>query len=155
MTPPIYTRTERGEVEKKSVKHLKILSLNGQRKTSRELCDEINTTMTNGATVSSRTVRRKLGEEGLVGRIAAKKPLLKEKNRVKRLKFAKEHNKWTKEDWYKVLWTDESKFEQFGNKRRVYGRGRDIKMSVSCQQLNTEGGVLLFGVPFQPQEQVT
>uniref|UniRef100_A0A3B4UGC1 Transposase IS30-like HTH domain-containing protein n=1 Tax=Seriola dumerili TaxID=41447 RepID=A0A3B4UGC1_SERDU len=48
--------------------------------------------------VSSRTVRRKLGEERLVGRTAAKKPLLKEKNRVKRLKFAKEHKKRTKED---------------------------------------------------------
>ena len=45
--------------------------------------------MTNGPTVSSRTVHRKLGEEGLVGRIAAKKPLLKKKNRVKRLKFAR------------------------------------------------------------------
>ena len=111
-----YTRIERGEVEKKSVKHLKMISLKDRRKTSRELCDEINTTMTNGATVSSRTVRRKLGEEGLVGRIAAKKPLLKEKNRVKRLKFAKEHKKWTKEDWYQVLWTDESKFERFANK---------------------------------------
>ena len=60
--------------------------------------------MTNGAPVFSRTVRRKLGEE-LAGRIAAKKPLLKEKNGVKCLKFAKEHNKWTKEDWYEVLWT--------------------------------------------------
>ena len=111
--------------KKKLVKHLKILSLKDRRKTSRELRDEINTTMTNGATVSSRTVRRKLGEEGLVGRIAAKKPLLREKNRVKRLKFAKEHKKWTKGDWYKVLWTDESKFEQFGNKRRVYVRRRE------------------------------
>src|SRR4029434_1826942 len=34
------------------------------------------------------------------------------------------------------------------------GRGRDIKISVSCQQLNTEGVVLRCGVPFQPQEQV-
>ena len=88
------------------MKHLKTLSLRDRRKTSRELRDKINTTMTNGATVSSRTVRRKLGEEGLVGRIAAKKPLLREQNRVKRLIFAKEHKRWTKEDWYKVLWTD-------------------------------------------------
>ena len=94
------------QLSDRRVKHLKILSLRDRRKTSRELRDEINTTMTNGATVSSRTVRRKLGEEGLVGRIAAKKPLLREQNRVKRLIFAKEHKRWTKEDWYKVLWTD-------------------------------------------------
>ena len=53
-------QNRKGRGRKKSVKHLKILSPNGQRKTSRELCDEINTTMTNGATVSSRTVRREL-----------------------------------------------------------------------------------------------
>lgn len=74
--------------------------------------------MTNGALVSSRTVRRRLGGKELVGRIAAKTPLLREKC----LKFAKEHKKWTKEDWCKVLWTDESKFEQFSNKQRVYVR---------------------------------
>lgn len=56
----------------------------------------------------------KLDEE-LFGRIAAKKPLQKEKHRVKHLKLAKEHNKWSREDRYKVLWT-EPKFEQFGNK---------------------------------------
>uniref|UniRef100_A0A3B4UFP7 Transposase Tc1-like domain-containing protein n=1 Tax=Seriola dumerili TaxID=41447 RepID=A0A3B4UFP7_SERDU len=95
-------RGRKNKLSDRHVKHLKILSLKDRRKTSRELCDEINTTMTNGATVSSRTVRRKLGEEGLVGRIAAKTPLLKEKNRVKRLKWTKEHKKWTKEDWYKV-----------------------------------------------------
>lgn len=38
-----------------------------------------------------------------------------------------EHKKWTKEDGYKMLWTDESKFEQFGNKRRVYVRRREGK----------------------------
>lgn len=67
----------------------------------------------------------KLGERGLVGRIAAKKPLLKEKNRVKRLQFAKEDKKLTKEDWFKVFLTDESNFEQFGNKQRVYAWWRE------------------------------
>ena len=44
---------------------------------------------------------------------------------MKRLRFAQQHKDWTKEDWYRVLWTDESKFEQFGNKRRVYVRRRE------------------------------
>ena len=90
-------RGRKKKLSDRQLKHLEILSLKDRRQTSRELRDGINTTMTNGATVSSRTVRRKL-EKGLVGRIAAYKPLLKEKNRVKRLKFAKEHKKWTKED---------------------------------------------------------
>ena len=85
--------------------------------------------MTNGATVSSRTVGRKLGEEGLVVRIAVKQPLLKENNRVKHLFFAKEHTKehkkWTKEDRYRVLRTDESKFEQFWTTTRVFVQWRE------------------------------
>ena len=59
-------QNRKGRGRKKSVKHLKILSLKDRRKTSRELRDEINTTMTNGAKVSSRTVRRKLGEKDLL-----------------------------------------------------------------------------------------
>ena len=113
--------------------------------------------MTNGARVSSRTVHRKLGEEGLVGRITARKPLLKERNRVKHQRFAKEHKKWTKEDWYKVLWTGESKFEQFGNRRRVYVRRREgerYKNECLLPTVNHGGVALWCGVPFQPQEQV-
>lgn len=43
----------------RQVKHLKIL--NDRRKTLRALHDEISATMTNGATTSSGTVRRKTG----------------------------------------------------------------------------------------------
>ena len=103
--------------------HRKLLSLRDLRRSSRELRDDINSMLTDIA-VSSSTVRRRLIEKGLVGRVAAKKPLLRENNRVKRLNFAKKHKHWTKEDWYQVLWTDESKFEQFGTKRRVYVRRR-------------------------------
>jgi len=31
------------------------------------------------------------------------------------LVWAKEHRHWTEEDWKKVFWTDESKFEVFGS----------------------------------------
>ena len=45
-------------------------------------------------------------ESGLHGRIAAKKPLLKDTNKQKRLAWAKKHEQWTL-DWGKsVLWSD-------------------------------------------------
>ena len=143
------TNSHQNCLSDRQVKDLKILSLKDRRKTSRELRDEINTTMTNGAKVSSRTVRRKRGEEELVGRIAAKKPLLKEKNRVKRLKFAKE--KWTKEDWHTFLWTDESKFEQFGNKRRAHVRRREgerYKIECLLPTVKHGGGKIMVGCHF-------
>lgn len=108
--------------------------------------------MTNDATVSSLTVPWKLGE-GLVGRIAAKKSLLKEKNTVKRLKFVKEHEKWTKEDWHKALWSPSLNSLQTG-KECMLGRWkeRDIKVSVSHQQLNTVGVILWCGGLFRLEE---
>uniref|UniRef100_A0A8C9VFS6 Transposase Tc1-like domain-containing protein n=1 Tax=Scleropages formosus TaxID=113540 RepID=A0A8C9VFS6_SCLFO len=39
---------------------------------------------------------------------------------VRKLAWAMEHCHWTTEDWKKVLWTDESKFEMFGSSRRVF-----------------------------------
>ena len=43
-------------------------------------------------------------------------------NKKKRLQWAIEHQNWTEGDWGKVLWTDESKFELFGQRRRIYIR---------------------------------
>lgn len=101
-------------------KHLKILSLKDWWKTSRELHDELNTA-TKGAPLSLRTVRGKLGEEGL-GRIAPKTP--EGKKLWNTWNFAKEHKKWSKEDEYKV-WTAESTFERLGNRQRVYVRWQE------------------------------
>ena len=60
--------------------------------------------------VSVRTVQRQLAEKGLNGRIAAKKPFVSNKNKTKRIQFAREHVQWSVSDWEKVLFSDESKF---------------------------------------------
>ena len=41
-------------------------------------------------------------------------------NNVKRFQWALAHKHWTREQWIKELWTDESKFKIFGSYRRVY-----------------------------------
>ena len=55
------------------------------------------------------TLRRRLRDFGLYGRLAHKKPLISLRNRVRRLNFAKDHSDWTVGDWKKVLFTDETK----------------------------------------------
>ena len=50
--------------------------------------------------ISTSTVQRKLCKSGLHGRIAAKKPLLKDTNKKKRVACAKKHEQWTL-DWWK------------------------------------------------------
>lgn len=72
--------------------------------------------------LSTTTVKRRLITVGLNGRVAAKKPLLRKRNSKARMKFAKDHLHWTRDDWAKVLWTDESKFQIFNTNRRVYVR---------------------------------
>ena len=47
------------------------------------------------------TLKRRLRDFGLYGRLAHKKPLVSLRNRVRRLSFAKDHSDWTVEDWKK------------------------------------------------------
>ena len=70
---------------------------------------------TNAIEISNRTVQRRLTEKGLFGRRPAKKPWISKKNVLARMKFAVEHENWTIEDWKKVLWSDESKFNLWNN----------------------------------------
>ncbi|GLD61471.1 transposase-like protein [Lates japonicus] len=90
---------------------LKLFQLRDRATTSAELAQEWQQA---GVSASARTVRRRLLEEGLVSRRAAKKPLLSRKNIRDRLIFCKRYRDWTAEDWGKVIFSDESPFRLFG-----------------------------------------
>lgn len=77
-----------------------------------------------GVKVTSRTIRNSLREVGLKGCVAASKPLLSTANRKARLTFARGHKGWTVPEWNNVLWSDESSFEIFSNRSRVFSRRR-------------------------------
>jgi hypothetical protein len=47
-----------------------------------------------------------LRESGIIGQIAAKKPLLKDINNNKRLAWAKKDEQWTLDRWKSVLLSD-------------------------------------------------
>lgn len=57
-----------------------------------------------------------------MGRVGTRKPLLRPANKKKRYLWALAHKDLTVEDWRKVLWTDESKFQVFGTNRRIMVR---------------------------------
>lgn len=59
--------------------------------------------------VSTRTIRRRLNESGLASRRPAKKPLLTREHRIQRLRFARNHQGWTLDDWKMVLFSDETR----------------------------------------------
>lgn len=84
-------------------------SLRNRRKTSSVLSADLSEQT--GRVISSRTVRRRLLNAGLRGCKARKKPWLSQKNKEKRLKWARQHQNWSEEDWSNVIWSDESNFE--------------------------------------------
>ena len=89
-----------------------MLSTRDRFQTAPDLRADINKTLSNPTSVT--TVKSVLKKNGLSGRIAVKKPLLRKANIQKRLQFAQKYKNWTPEQWKSVLWTDESKFEIFG-----------------------------------------
>jgi transposase len=76
-------------------------------KTGRELKAEVQ----GWSNLSVRTIQRVCKDKlGLPSRCAAKKPLLTAKMLKKRIAFCKKHRSWTKQDWEKVMFSDESTF---------------------------------------------
>lgn len=58
--------------------------------------------------VSEYAIRRALRSEGFACRLARRKPPISPQNQQIRLAWAIEHINWTREQWDKVLWTDET-----------------------------------------------
>ena len=82
-------------------------------------CTEIKRVMnsTSCVNVSRQTVSRRMQEIGLFNRTSRKKSLVSSKNK-KRLEFANRYVIWIYENWAKVFFSDESKFNLFGNDRK-------------------------------------
>ncbi|KAK3549753.1 hypothetical protein QTP86_007766 [Hemibagrus guttatus] len=63
--------------------------------------------------VHDSTIRKRLGKNGLHGRVPKRKPLLSKKNIKARLSFARNHLDDPQDFWENTLWTDETKTELF------------------------------------------
>ena len=115
-------------------------------------CTEIKRVMnsTSCVNVSRQAASRQLQEIGLFNRMPWKKPLVCSKNKKKRLEFANMYVIWTYENWAKVFFSDESKFNLFENdaknnvKRRIGER-----LSAKCTKKTVKfggGSVMVFGM---------
>ena len=58
--------------------------------------------------VSRRTIRRTLRRKGLVPKTNDRGKEIVKKNKDKRVKFAKDHEEWTEDDWKTIVFTDEA-----------------------------------------------
>jgi len=73
-----------------------------------------------GKPVSQWRARRALRRIGYASEVKKKKPALSDKNIKARLKFAGAHKNWKLDDWKRVKWFDESKFNRYQSDGKQY-----------------------------------
>lgn len=78
-----------------------------QNKTASDIVVEAKKAL--GLSISQRTAQRILRRAKLFARRPATKPLLKKCHRKARLAYALAHRHWSAADWYKVVWSDETR----------------------------------------------
>lgn len=87
------------------------LSIEDRFKTAKEISRDL----------ADRNRRPTVERKGFMGKTPAKKPFLnKKKMKESRLKWSKQYEKWTLEDWRKVLFSDKSKFNIFSSDGTPY-----------------------------------
>ncbi|CAF1538257.1 unnamed protein product [Adineta ricciae] len=88
-----------------------------RRKSAASVKAELKTSL--NIAISESTIRRRLHEIGLHGRVARKKPYVNKVNRGKRLEYARTYREQPLGYWDNVIWSDESKFNLFGSDGKV------------------------------------
>jgi len=78
-----------------------------------------------GVSVHVDTVRNALHDKGFGAIVKPKKPNLSPKNVKERLEWAITYKDFTKDDWQRVIWSDETKINRFGSDGRKYAWKRD------------------------------
>ena len=87
-------------------------SADNRRVTLSNITASLNSALTSPISVS--TAARRLYEQGIHARVPSSVPLTSTENRAERVKWARDHLKWTLADWKKILWSDESRVAKDG-----------------------------------------
>jgi len=100
-------------------------------------------------TSSVQTIRNILHEDNYKGVYAKKKPYISQRNKSKRLAFARQHLSKDQAFWDSVLWSDESRFNVFGSdgRRKVWRKpGESLKLkNLNPTVKHGGGGIMVWG----------
>ena len=114
-----------GQSRKKSTtsnedRYLLNLMKKDREKSSRQLVSEWN--LSNGKSISSSTVRRRLLNAGYRSYTTKRKPYRKRNHCSIRLRLAQQCFDWNFGDWKNVIFSDKAHFEVFNRKNRSFVR---------------------------------
>ena len=149
-TATVVNTPGRGRKAKTTVRtdrYIRQLAMKNRKLSAKKIASEVQEAT--GTSLCPQSVRNRLNDTGLSGRIARKKPYISDRNKRKRLAFAKEHVNKPAEFWNSILWSDESKFNMFGcdGRARVW-RSKHEAFSQSCLKPTVKhggGSVMVWG----------
>ena len=105
--------------------------LNNRRSSSKALSRELQEST--GCNISARSVRRRLYNVGLKSCRPAKKPFINETQRKRQLRWCREFQNWTVDQWKQVIFSDESNLSVFSYKGLVRRRAGE-RYKPNCMQ---------------------
>jgi transposase len=124
-TGSIKDRPRSGRPRKLSEKSVKYLANVVRRQPHLHSKELVSTLQSQGiAEVGARTVRHVLQQNGLLGRVARKKPFLRLSHKKQRLEFARRLAGASSSYFHRVVWSDETKVNLFDSDGRHYIRRR-------------------------------
>lgn len=135
--PPILSKQDQRKLGR--------LARNNRQATLEQITEELNKSLTISASVH--TVRRALHGQGYHGRTAKKKPLVSEVNRKKRRFWCLARKNWV-DEWNRIVYSDESRFEIFENDSHKWvWRKTDEKYEKDCLQptVQKSDGIMVWG----------
>jgi transposase len=93
--------------------------------------------------VSPRTVRRRLDEAGLFGRVEREEHQLSQYDRQRRLAFAHGYRSWTKQQWRRVIVSDEKKWTLGQHGQQWVQRPKGQAYNPKYTHVNNENSTLV------------
>ena len=92
--------------------------------------------------ISHQTKRNRLHAAGLRARKPAKRPKMTAAHRAARLRWAREHVRWNRQQWANVMFSDESRFclRKVDGRLRVWRRPGERFADVCVQEVTAFGG---------------
>lgn len=108
---------------------------------------KFNEDLTTKVYTGADSIKRALKRRGYSRRIALRKPPISEANRIIRLTWAHEHVHWTKEQWYEILWSDET-WVTGGHHRKIYitrKPGEELDPTCIIEKVQRKSGWMFWG----------